>query len=202
MATRKGLKTPVAQFTLPFKTIKDMNSSLNIGIDFGGVLSAHDKPQGSTTAEHVNTTIDIPDAIENMLKLKLLGHKLYLISFCGKSRAIITKQSLESTLISGSMSCADIFDGIYFVKNKSYKKELCEYLNCHFMIDDRLDVLENILTTSCKTVPILFGSQDETMISALDWNSVTKIITETAHFETITQTGTLIQSIDSFIHKL
>lgn len=155
----------------------------NIGIDFGGVLSSHDNNIG---AEHINTLIDVPFACENLLKLKGLGHKLFLISFCGKTRAMETMKSLQTSLITDEMPCSDIFDGIYFVKDKKYKKELCEYLNCHFMIDDREDILLNVMNNSCNTIPILFGSEKSisNFINATDWNYATDKITSTPYFNT------------------
>ena len=156
----------------------------NIGIDFGGVLSSHDVNIG---AEHVNTAIDMPFAMENLMKLKGLGHKLFLISFCGKARAIETLQSLKESMITESMSCADIFDEIFFVKDRKNKKELCEYLNCHFMVDDREDILVHVVDSLCKTIPILYGSEETTLANAKvasDWNKVTDLITATPHFVT------------------
>lgn len=157
--------------------------SFNIGIDFGGVLSAHDATIG---AEHVNTAIDIPLAVDNLLKLRGLGHKLFLISFCGKSRAVETIKSLKDSYISAGISCADLFSGIFFVKDKKFKKEMCEYLNCHFMVDDREDILQSINESLCKTVPILFGTEETqtNFKTASNWNQVTEIILSTPHFST------------------
>ena len=49
---------------------------MNIGIDFGGVLSIHDL--GSK--EHINTSINMPNALESLYALKET-HNLFLISF-------------------------------------------------------------------------------------------------------------------------
>lgn len=153
----------------------------NIGVDFGGVLSSKD----TKGAEHVNTCIDMPFAIESLLKLKALGHKLFLISFCGKTRAIETKQSLETTMISESTSCASLFDAIYFVKDTKFKRPMCEYLNCHFMVDDRDDILLDVQYSACKTIPILFGQRKHnTLTPAFDWNIVTVIIESSPFFTT------------------
>ena len=179
-----------------------MNSSFNIGIDFGGVLSVHDVKDNQKSAEHRNTSINMPGAIENLLKLRSLNHKLFLISFCGKARAIETLQKLKSTLVSESerMFVADIFDEIYFVKNIAFKRHVCEFLKCHFMIDDRVDVLSNFKNYSCATLPILFGNHSEAFISAKNWQCVTKIIIETEFFEP--ENIQNIQNIDIFLHKL
>lgn len=158
------------------------SEKFNIGIDFGGVLSVHDSKLG---AEHRNVSINMPLAVENLLKLKALGHKLFLISFCGRSRAIETQKSLEETTINDTMSCAEVFDEIIFVKSIEYKRYLCEYLNCHFMVDDREDILQHVTQSECKTIPILFGAERHaTFTAAADWNRVTEIISSTPHFST------------------
>ena len=160
-----------------------MSSSVfNIGIDFGGVLSVHDNKLG---AEHRNVSINMPLAVENLLKLKALGHRLYLISFCGRSRALETQTSLEQTKLTDSMSCADVFTDIIFVKDIEYKRYICEYLNCHFMIDDREDIQRHVVQSECKTIPILFGSEKHPdFVAAKDWNQVVEIITSTPYFST------------------
>lgn len=177
-------------------------ASFNIGIDFGGVLSAHDDNDSQISAEHKNTSMNIPGAIENLLKLKSIGHKLFLISFCGKARAVETLQKLKSTFVPGSeaMVVADIFDGIYFVKNIAFKREVCEFLKCHFMIDDRVDVLLNFKNDSCVTLPILYGSQSDDFNSATNWDCVTKLITEREYFDI--ENSQKIDNIDKFIYKL
>lgn len=154
--------------------------SFNIGIDFGGVLSMHDD---KNNAEHINTVIDVPNALECLLKLKNDGHKLYLISFCGKTRAIETYQSLALSHIDNNMCCADLFETIYFVKDRTKKKEICEYLHCHFMIDDRVDILQNIVGCKSNTKPILFGSEHSQFISAPDWTNVVNIINTSEYFD-------------------
>ena len=165
-----------------FSSAVIMSSSsgiFNIGVDFGGVLSAKD----TEGAEHINTAIDMPFAVDNLLKLKALGHKLFLISFCGKARAIETKRSLETTNITEDMTCIALFDDIFFVKDKSFKRQMCEYLNCHFMVDDREDIQFDVQNSSCKTIPILFGQRKHSsLVPAYDWNVVSNIITSTPHF--------------------
>lgn len=160
----------------------EKNTSFNIGIDFGGVLSPHNI---EICDEHINTVINMPYAFENLLKLKQLGHKLFIISYCGKNRAIETKKSLEETMISDTMSYADLFDRIYFVKYRKYKKDICEYLQCHFMVDDRDDIQEEIIRSESHTIPILFGKESHpSFITANDWNDVTHVITSTPYFST------------------
>jgi hypothetical protein len=63
-----------------------------IGIDFGGVLSQHDKThllEDRNRQQHRNVQIDMPFAIESLQQLKADGHSLLLISFCGRQRGFI-----------------------------------------------------------------------------------------------------------------
>ncbi len=106
-----------------------MSRKLIIGVDFGGVMSIYDKGE-IEGSEHKSNSID-------MQKLKLLVHRLILISFCGKARAIKTKASILET-------DKDLFDKIIFVKSKDYKKHVCKRYGCDVMIDDTLDILVGI----------------------------------------------------------
>jgi hypothetical protein len=107
---------------------------LKIGIDFGGVLVVSDKHYAHHTIE-----INIPNAIESLIKLKEASHQLYLISYCGKRRAIEIKRSLLRILPRN-----DLFNGLYFVQKKSHKADVCRALGCDIMIDDTLKILNNI----------------------------------------------------------
>lgn len=125
--------------------------TLRIGIDFGGVLSIHDRSH-MDGKEHRSTQIDMPYALEALKYLKSQGHQLYLISFCGRSRAIDTLASLKTSGV------YELFTAVYFVKDKLYKKDLCRYLGCDVMIDDTRSILIDIYQhyPSCRT--LLFES--------------------------------------------
>lgn len=112
------------------------NSSLCIGIDFGGVLSIHDSANIGGQ-EHRSTAINVINSLESLKILKLQGHQLYINSFCGKSRAIETKHAINEQ-VSG------LFEGLFFVKSKKYKGLVTKYLGCDVMIDDTLDILSDI----------------------------------------------------------
>jgi hypothetical protein len=75
-----------------------------IGIDFGNTLSIQDEDG------KMNTSIDMPGAMQALEQLRLNGHKLYLISFCGRKRAEQTKIAIEG-----------LFDGFFFYKNSKCK---------------------------------------------------------------------------------
>jgi len=87
--------------------------------------------------EHRSTLINIDGAIESLKKLKENGHKLYLNSFCGKSRAIETKQAIQEQI-------PEVFEELFFVKNKDCKRYVTDMLGADVMIDDTLDVLQTI----------------------------------------------------------
>ncbi len=143
---------------------------MNIGVDFGGVLSVHD---GGNT-EHKNTLINMPFALETLQKLKDNGNKLYLVSFCGKTRAIETKKSIE---LSGA---THLFENQFYVRNREYKADICEHIGCNFMIDDREEILDNVIANNKKITTILFGSDhanNKKHMCAKDWNDVFEIIT-------------------------
>jgi hypothetical protein len=143
--------TPLRKIYLDEKEVEAMlktNQSLDIGIDFGGVLSVHaaDDEKGG---EHRRLDVDMPDALESLKKLKEQGHRLHLISFCGSKRAQQTATSLKN-------QCSDLFYSLFFVKNKKFKGAVCKMLGCDIMIDDTLDVLEGVVLDNPTIVPILF----------------------------------------------
>ena len=129
-----------------------------IGVDFGGVLSVHDAQAG---CEHRNVCINMPNAMSTLESLKSKGHRLVLVSFAGKSRSQETMDELMT-------SCPDLFDSIYFVKDKKHKRAICEHAGCDVMIDDSTEVLEHFAGSA--TVPILYGSSDPRFFSMSDWS--------------------------------
>lgn len=143
--------------------------SYNIGIDFGGVLSVHD---GGNT-EHKNTCINIPDAINSLSYLKSNGHSLSLISFCGKTRAYETFDSLKN----GGYDT--LFDNQFYVKSTNSKSKICKYSGIHIMIDDRVEILDNVLQNGPnKIITIWFGTDEksDSHIVAKNWEQVLEII--------------------------
>jgi hypothetical protein len=87
--------------------------------------------------------------------------RLFLVSHCGKQRAIETKESLIVNRL------ADYFSGLYFVKKPEYKSQITKYLECDIMIDDTISVLKNIISSDNKIVPILFTN---------NWNEIMNLI--------------------------
>ena len=153
--------------------------SFNICIDFGGVLSIHDA--GNT--EHVNTLINYPGAMKTLIELSKTN-KLYINSFCGKRRAIETKESLYDSGI------LNYFSNCFFVKDRYKKGIICSLLNAHFMIDDNKDVLDPVKQYSPNTITILFGKQSDEILADLNghiyaesWLDIANIIENTDFFE-------------------
>ncbi len=65
-----------------------MSTKPVLAIDFGGVMSVHDRGAGN---EHFKTNIDMPNCID-VLRTLSQKYELVLVSFCGKSRAIETQK--------------------------------------------------------------------------------------------------------------
>lgn len=111
---------------------------LRIGVDYGGVCSIQDvKYEDGTFNEELE--MNMPDCLESLQTLRSLGHQLFLISFCGAKRAAKTREYLSTI--------NHPFDELYFVKDRRYKRDVCERLGVDLMIDDRLDVLCTLRAT-------------------------------------------------------
>jgi hypothetical protein len=129
---------------------------LTIGIDFGGVLSTHDRNNDVKTdvvGEHKNTAVNMPDSLNVLEKLKE-SHSLILISFCGQKRAVETKASLDT-------SVPGLFDSIFFTKDKMYKKDICSFAGCDVMIDDTLGILTDIRKVNKNITLIWFTAEQD-----------------------------------------
>lgn len=156
-----------------------MSKTFVIGIDFGGVLSIHDsKYINQQNLEHRNTLINMDYAIDSLKQLHINNNHLYLISFCGKKRAYDTHKSI------GDSGISYLFKNEFYVKDRQYKKNICSYLGCHFMIDDNLDILDDIKKNNPLIVTIWFnGSKHSSHKVAKNWKEVIKIIDTTEYFE-------------------
>lgn len=178
---------------------------LRIGIDFGGVLTKHDRYHRLQEEEeqegHRSVEINMPNALESLIKLKEAGHQIYLISFCGERRAIETKRSILRTL-----PREDFFDGLYFVHTKVHKADICHHLGCDIMIDDQLKVLNNIRHV-IPTMKLIWFSPNDTnqcpnMIKAESWCDLMKTIDDILINQTIRHKPNSRVKIDEKIHKI
>lgn len=181
-----------ATYTLPLK----------IGIDFGGVLSIYDKQNRSSDEdEHQSVEINMPNAIESLIKLKDAGHQLYLISYCGERRAIETKRSLTKTL-----PRKDLFDELYFVQRTSHKADVCRFLGCDIMIDDKLKILNNIERLIPTMKLIWFSPVDlnhsPNMIKVDSWCDLVKTIDEVLIYQAIRHKPDPRVVLDNKLHKI
>ena len=166
------------------KTVKSKKGPhFRIGVDFGGVLAKHSTKdeEFKPVEEHKNTRIDMPGAIENLHKLKKKGHELYIVSFCGKKRALEGIQKVKEE------GLEQVFTEQVYIGNPWEKGTVLNKFGCNFMIDDRLDLLDAIKKKAPKTKTIWFGQsqykcENKEHICAETWDDVYKIINSTKHF--------------------
>lgn len=160
-----------------FKKIFQMASPV-VAIDFGGVLSIHSRQ--ADTQGHRSVTINMPDCLQALEVLHVHNFKFVLNSFCGRSRAEETRDSLRAC------GQAKIFSDIVFVKDKLEKGLVTKKYGASVMIDDTLSVLTKIQTADpdCKTL-IWFKAPDDHghppagIITVTNWQDIVKYLTTT-----------------------
>lgn len=140
---------------------------MKIGVDFGGVLSITDV----SGTEHRNVSVNMPLAVDSLRRLVTAGHTLYLISFCGRTRATETRDSIASH------SLSHLFTKQFYVKKKEFKGNICLAYGIDYMIDDCVDVLESVGAKSPETQRLLFGG------SAGGWTEIMEQIVNKASME-------------------
>ena len=145
--------------------------SLTIGIDYGNVCSqdAHKHEDDVFAGE---TGINVPGCLEALQILRAQGHRLILISFCGRNRAKRTREYLDSL-------DEKPFHEVYFVKNRNYKAHVCQQRGVDIMIDDRMDILKTV----APTLSLHFGSHPSDKAckynadySAASWSDVLTLL--------------------------
>jgi hypothetical protein len=158
-----------------------MAAHLKIGIDYGGVLCSTGSYIETDDTEY-NTEINIEGALLALTDLKLQGHDLYLISFCGRHRAEETRHIINTRY-------PNLFTELYFVTKKSNKAGIIDYLGCDVMIDDRIEILQNIHRHIPSTQCIWFigdpaferdqtYTQDFALTITKSWSEVTTCISK------------------------
>lgn len=156
-----------------------------------------DVPKTTTSEkvqQHDNINLDMPGALEVLEKMKKRGIKLYLISFCGATRAKETYEALVKEKYD------KLFEMIFFVKSKDHKKIVCDAIGCHYMIDDTVSILESFykeVYMKNKTIPILFDSTDTTALQTkrkynyfTNWNDIYEFLKSSKPFDVV-KTGTI-----------
>lgn len=116
---------------------KIIQMPLRIGVDMGGVCVRKGRQYEDDTKQF-NRVMDMPKCIESLQALRAMGHYLVLVSFCGRSRAENTSKTLSLP------DHKELFDELYFVKDKSFKDNIAKHLGLDVMIDDRWDILEKM----------------------------------------------------------
>lgn len=159
------------------------NSNFKVGIDFNGVIFEKD----------YNRNFKIKEYCSEILKeLKNINCELFLISACGKKKAVFRNQLLIENNV------GHLLTNQYFLGTKKFKSFVCNDIGCHFMIDDKVEVLNQIKKYNKKIITILFLStncdeqyaeNDENNFEAYEhkivknWIEIYDIIKECSYFE-------------------
>lgn len=150
-------------------------NKLIIAIDYGGVCSIHSEQYENNNLDK-EIGINMEGCLDALFKLKENGHRLILNSFCGKKRAESTRKYFYTLEAEHNKP---IFDEIYFVKKRDYKKHICDKVGADILIDDRLDIL-NLVNP---TLTMHFGTHSSDTDSNFksdyqvnNWEEVLKLI--------------------------
>lgn len=147
---------------------------MKIGVDFGGVL--HNYADNSD-----KYSVNMLNAKSCLKLLKKCGFHLFIISHTSEEGA----KKVHQSLVDNKMN--SLFTEEYYVKEWEYKKYICQFLGCHFMIDDREDVLLDIQSINHSLVAIqLKGLPSLTMKPTLNvflnWIDICKFILKCKFF--------------------
>ncbi len=96
---------------------------MRILVDYGFVCNV----------DNQDVTINAPDCLEVLHRLRDRGHTLTLVNFCGRVRMKQIQDYLKTI--------DNPFVEMYFVKHHKYKRHVAAYLGVDVVIDDRMDVL-------------------------------------------------------------
>jgi len=125
------------------------NLTHHICVDAGGVIFAHDGSDTDRGAEHKNTTVFVPGAMDMIAAwAREDGHRVSVLSFSGKSRAVETAQGLTAH--------RRLFSHMLFTGDKTHKGDICEAYGATIMIDDNKEVLRHVFEHSPSTALIWF----------------------------------------------
>lgn len=172
--------------------------SLRVAIDFGGVITQkEERSTENKDSDHDTTQVNMPYVKESLLKLKT-RHTLYLNSFCGFKRAVDTYEAVKTEI-------PDIFEKVYFVKDRKYKGLICKYEGCHVLIDDRLDVLQNAKSVFPELQCILFYTNQKLEGCEFpivnDWRVMEDIIERLIEYKDLPTNDNKIE-INKICHKV
>lgn len=153
--------------------------SFNIGIDFKGVLFKPDKDNGGNFIEIDNSYFVIKYLVEKM------NCNLYLISACGKKKSIFRNNCLIQN------GYIEFIKKQFYLGTRKFKYLVCNDLSCHFMIDDREDILNKVKLFNSKIITILFvedKNKNEVIVNhnhliVNNWLEILEIISSSEYFE-------------------
>jgi hypothetical protein len=155
---------------------RQLTKKPSLAIDAGGVLFL--KTERSEPSEPME------GAKEGLIALRKLGFELILVSFCGRKKAIQTKEDIN-------LHFQGLLDKQYYNKNRLEKSAICQYLGVEALIDDTKEILDvfetglyhgkkdkEIAPTTIR--PILFGEpkqipKKDTMLWVPDWEHVVRV---------------------------
>jgi hypothetical protein len=165
-----------------------------VGLDFGGVLS---KLNGARGSAHIDTTINMENAIEVLTNLtdsiaQTRPYVFKIISYCGYPRAVQTNTALTAY--------PHLFNEIYFVKDRKYKAELCKYLGCGVMVDDRIEILNNVKRLNPLITTVLFGGKNShPHLCVANWTELHELI---KNYQGVTISPDPTVAINALIHNV
>ena len=130
-----------------------MSTKPVLAIDFGGVMSVHDRGAGTSTLRPISICRTV---LMSMIFLKNTSWFSYRFV---ESRAIKLKKTIPG-----------IFSKLIFVKNKLKKGDICCSIGASALIDDSFDVLQKV-KSPC--IPIWFGgTKYQDWITVSGWNDL------------------------------
>lgn len=118
-----------------------------LGIDVGGVLVDR-VAEGSDTSFFGDRPMETPavagalDAVAQLLEL--FEYRVHIVSKAGPKIAELTRRWLGSRNVTGDGGIP--LGNVHFVRKRPEKHPICEQLGVTHFVDDRLDVLSNLIT--------------------------------------------------------
>jgi hypothetical protein len=120
-------------------------NQMKIGLDVGGCLFQHDG-QENGGREDTSGTQWMPGALEAVAAMaEKDSHTLYVVSFAGKKRGLETVAAFDAHPDFGKW----VPPGrVYVVNDRKKKVNVINEHSIEVMVDDRLDILEDVLARS------------------------------------------------------
>jgi len=154
-----GEVTGLFPFHISGERPEKKKGAMRIGIDCGGVLFPTNTKFEGGGEDTTQTEEWMPGALQSLDTLRKLGHELFVVSFCGKRRALETREKL--------LEVKDVIppEHVFIVKDKLKKGTVCRNEGIQVLIDDRQDVLRAAKKNFPELTCILFESWEQVMDS-------------------------------------